>query len=48
MGAQINVETLVARMRELPDAVRAEMTFFPVGTAAEVLAVSLTLVPQPV
>jgi ATP-dependent Lon protease len=34
-------------LRELPEAVRTEMTFFPVETAAEVLAAALTPAPQP-
>ena len=33
-------------LRELPDAVRAEMTFFPVSTAAEVLAAALASPPD--
>jgi ATP-dependent Lon protease len=33
-------------LRHLPDAVRAEMTFFPVETAAQVLAASLSEVKQ--
>jgi ATP-dependent Lon protease len=32
-------------LRELPDTVRAEMTFFPVETAREVLAAALQQVP---
>jgi ATP-dependent Lon protease len=32
-------------LRELPDTVRAEMTFFPVESAREVLAAALQQVP---